>query len=119
MPISDPLVTSSSRIKVTFANPVPSNGGSAIISYELQMDDGLSGEFSSIVGYSVNSLLTAYTVTSGIVKGREYRFRYRVRNSIGWSDFSDESAILAATIPSPPGVPKFSNFYQLSLYVNI
>lgn len=45
VPTSDPLVTSDSQIKVDFANPTPGNGGSAIISYELQMDDGMSGEY--------------------------------------------------------------------------
>ena len=35
IPISDPTVTSDSVIKVMFAQPAPSNGGSPIISYDL------------------------------------------------------------------------------------
>lgn len=102
VPVSDPTVTSDTQIKVNFANPAPDNGGSPIISYELQMDDGMNGDFYSIIGFDVNSLLTAYTITTGIVKGREHGFRYRARNSIGWGDFSDETSILAATVPSAP-----------------
>jgi len=59
----------------------------------------MSGDFTSVVGFNINSLLTTYTITSGIVKGREHRFRYRARNMIGWGPFSDESSVLAATIP--------------------
>lgn len=46
--ISDPKVTSDQILKVKFGNPAPVNQGSPILSYELQMDDGKSGEFSSI-----------------------------------------------------------------------
>lgn len=35
VPVSDTTVTSDSVIKVTFASPAPSNGGSVILSYEL------------------------------------------------------------------------------------
>ena len=74
------------------------------------MDDGMSGDFVSIVGFDINSLLTTYTIVNGIVKGREHRFRYRARNIIGWGEFSDESSILAATIPTPPLRPLFDGF---------
>lgn len=81
----------------------------------------MSGDFFSVIGFDVNSLLTTYTITTGIVKGREHRFRYRARNSIGWGDFSDETSILAATIPSPPEKPIFSSFNSgtETLYVRI
>lgn len=83
------------------------------------MDDGLSGNYVSIVGFDTNSLLTSYTITSGVIKGREHRFRYRARNSIGWGPFSDESAILAATIPTAPEKPLFDHFLANVLYINI
>lgn len=51
-PVSDAQVTSDSRIKVDFAQPEPEDNGSAILSYELVMDDGVSGDFKSIVGLS-------------------------------------------------------------------
>jgi hypothetical protein len=57
-PISDSLVTSDDTIKVSFADPKPENGGSPIISYELVMDDGMSGNFTTLVGLDANSLLT-------------------------------------------------------------
>lgn len=83
------------------------------------MDDGMSGDFSSRVGFSINSLLTTFTTTSGIIKGREHRFRYRARNMIGWGAFSEESSVLAATIPQPPEKPVFSSYVSLSQTLNI
>ena len=50
------------------------------------MDDGQGGDFTVIS--SANSLLREYTITSTISKGYVYRFRYRVRNSIGFSAYS-------------------------------
>lgn len=48
--------TSDTQIKVTY-NEVVGDGGSAIISYELVMDDGMTGNYTSLVGYEVNSML--------------------------------------------------------------
>ena len=103
LPTSDPDVTTNTQIKINFANPAPGNGGSGIVSYELQMDDGLGGDFQSIIGFDSDSLLTTYTINTGIVKGRDYRFRYRAKNLIGWGSFSPEREVLAATVPQPPG----------------
>lgn len=50
-----------------------SNGNSAIISYNLQLDDGLGGAFINVGGYSPISMVTQYTITQNIVKGRTYR----------------------------------------------
>ena len=37
-----------------------------------------------------------------VVLGRTYRFRFRISNIIGWSEFSDTEYILAATVPDRP-----------------
>jgi hypothetical protein len=60
-PVSDSSVTSDTQIKVTYANPVPGNGGSPILSYELQMDDGLAGVYTSLTGFTSNSMATTFT----------------------------------------------------------
>jgi hypothetical protein len=36
---------------------IEDNGGSVIVSYHLMMDDGINGEFFTIMGLDVNSLL--------------------------------------------------------------
>jgi len=110
VPVFDPAVTTDKQIKVTFANPPPSNGGSPIISYELQMDDGLAGAFKSLIGFDTNSMLTTFTVSAGVVRGRQHRFRYRAKNHIGWGPFSEDTAVLAATVPVPPQKPLYKSF---------
>jgi hypothetical protein len=47
-PYSDSLLTTSSMIKVLFNEP--SDGGSPILNYEVQMDDGMGGGFTTIAG---------------------------------------------------------------------
>lgn len=85
--------------------PDSDNGNSAIISYELLCDDGLGGDFRSIGGFSPISLVTEYTITEGIERGRTYRLIYRTLNGAGWSDYSPTLYALAATVPSAPPAP--------------
>jgi hypothetical protein len=96
---------------VTFADPVPDNGGAPIISYELVMDDGMSGSFTTIVGLNANSLLTEFTIqNSEIVKGQRHRLKYRAKNVVGWGPYSDDSYVLAATVPDSAERPYFLAF---------
>ena len=101
-PSVDITNTTTSQIKVNFANSNPDNGGSPLIAIELQMDDGKAGEFKVIF---TTSEVTTYVVTEGIFRGRNYRFRYRVRNVNGWSPFSDIGFITAFSIPNTPPAP--------------
>ena len=101
VPVSDSTITSSSSIKVTFATPTPpDDGGSPILTYELQMDGGDGGNFTSIHGLTPYSMTTHFTVTEDVSKGRSHRFRYRAKNAVGWGPFSAEAVILAAEVPS-------------------
>jgi hypothetical protein len=123
-PVNDNSVTSSSRIRVTYGvTSPPGNGGSPILSYALEIDDGINGDFKKLVGFTPNSLLTTYIITSGIQKGFEYRLRYRVRNAVGWSGYSPISYIIAANSPDTPPRPTFSKFENVAgsdtLFINI
>lgn len=70
------------------------------------MDNGLGGDYQVLYGESTNSLSTTYT-TSDVSKGLTYRFRYRVRNAVGWSGYSPTGYIKAASKPQPPNAPTF------------
>ena len=59
--------------------PLSANGGCPVISYEIQQDDGRGGMFLSKVGKQ-SPYLMRYYVTTGLQKGRTYRFRYRAQN---------------------------------------
>jgi hypothetical protein len=107
-PINDADVTNDSVIKVKYAETLPDSRGSPIIGLQLAMDDGLGGEFVIVVGKdeSVTTLETSYVANQGIIKGRAYRFRCRVLNSIGWSDWSSpDTYIVAAVTPAKPKAP--------------
>ena len=70
MPVSDASITNQDIIKVNYG-PISAtlNGGSPILSYELQMDDGLGGNFTSLVGLLTPSLETTFVVRQGIKGG--------------------------------------------------
>jgi hypothetical protein len=72
-----------------------------VLSYELQVDDGMGGAFTSIVGGddSEFNLDTYYTLSYNISSGGIYRFTYRAKNVNGWSLFSPITNIKAATKP--------------------
>lgn len=110
-PVNDASGTSESQIKVRFAETLPNNRGSLIFGVQLAMDDGEGGSFVTVVGEddTAPTLQTAYVATS-TVKGRAYRFRCRVRNSIGWSTWSSpDSLIVAAVSPGRPGAPRLGS----------
>jgi hypothetical protein len=83
------------------------------------MDDGFSGNFVSIIGFQSHSKVTTVLIQDQIIKGRQHRFKYRAKNSVGWGPFSEESAILAARVPDTPDRPVFEGFAdgKLQLYI--
>ncbi len=110
VPTTDLAKTTKDRIFVQYTAPA-SDGGSDIETYEVQMDDGKGGDFVSLVGgpNSTDYLKLWFLVEKNVTKGTLYRFRYRTRNSIGWSEFSDNAFILAANVPAKPPTPKFTS----------
>lgn len=73
-------------------------GGLPILGYQIEMEEGNAGA----VNVVHESLELTVTVSTGIVKGKTYGFRYRARNSLGYGPFSTYVYILAATIPGTP-----------------
>jgi len=63
-------------------------GNSAILSYGLQWDAGVTGgPWVNLVGYTSDSILTSFIVTSGVTPGTVYNFRAQARNIYGWGPF--------------------------------
>ena len=79
------------------------NGGSEITAYELWMDDGFGSEFVQVTGYIDDS--ASHTISSGLVSGRIYTFKYRSQNSVGYSDFSVEKRYAVSVPPEKPNTP--------------
>ena len=64
-------------------------------------------------------MLTTYTVTQNITKGRYQRFMYRAKNAVGWGPYSSVSTVLAATVPIAPMAPYFLTFSNQTLSIVI
>lgn len=79
-----------------------SSGGSSILSYSLEWDSGAGAAYADLVGLSSDNLIRTFTQTSGVTEGSSYSFRYRVKNIMGWSNYSPSVDIVAASAPSAP-----------------
>jgi hypothetical protein len=98
-------------VEVVFVQ-VSADGGAAVDQYSIEMStDGL------IFVEVANQMTSPALVTNGDVTSGSYlTFRYRAHNVHGWSDYSDEAVILAATIPDPPtSLSSMSTFTATSL----
>jgi hypothetical protein len=60
----------------------------------------------ALYGVESDTLATTYTYRN-VTRGLIYRARYRVRNAIGWSDYSPMGYLKAAIRPSAPPAPGF------------
>jgi len=86
--------------------PDANNGNNAIISYQLDMDDGDGGNFTAVGGLNPLSLATIYYIQKGIVRGKTYRLRYRTLNGIGFSAYSPYLYATSANVPAAPPAPQ-------------
>jgi hypothetical protein len=116
------LEVKASSITVEYIWGALDNGGSPLLSYHLQFADTFVGQWRDVNGQDIDSLLTVYQVT-GLTLGREYSFRYRVRNVIGWSGYSPVTTQLVGVIPGrlqPPALLAVdASSIQLKLDTNV
>lgn len=89
--------TTTSSITVDYA-AIAQNGGSTILSYSLEWDQG-TDNWVSLIGETVHSTSLQHQINS-LTQGDSYKFRYRAYNVHGWSAYSPEATILVATEPS-------------------
>lgn len=102
-PYPEPSLTGPDQLGLAIdALDDPLDGGSRILQYELQYDDGQRGPFKSVL-----TLSPLVVVTQGVRRGQEHRARYRAMNFNGWGPFSEVAYILAAGPPLAPGPPVY------------
>jgi chloramphenicol O-acetyltransferase len=81
-----------------------STQGASLISYNLQVRDSIDNVYKDLTGSDKSlNLATRWTVV--LIQETIYEFRYRVKNSVGWSEFSPAVTITAADLPSQPSPP--------------
>lgn len=92
------LATDDTRIQVNWqALTGDQTGGSAILSYDLEML--VNNVPITIIGQTTYYNSTSYLVQSGIVAGQSYKFRVRAINKWGYGPYSNWVAILASADP--------------------
>jgi hypothetical protein len=79
------------------------DGGSTLLSLNLQWDQGTAGvTWVTLIGESPYSTSDSYSVqlaTDGSAVGTLYKFRVRALNIHGWSAYSSTADVLAADVP--------------------
>jgi hypothetical protein len=83
--------TDSTQLVVNWSSlSSPEDGDSAVLSYSLEYDDASAGAiWTKLIGFSSDSLLTTFTVSTSVTAGEIYLFRYRAKNIHGWGEYSD------------------------------
>jgi hypothetical protein len=92
------VLTNEAQIEVLI-DSVAANGGSAIESYSVEINDGTG--FKPYVG-DLTDNLSLETIATGLSSGVMHNLRYRAKNVHGWSDYSPSELIVANTLPSKP-----------------
>ena len=104
VPSLSPILNELSDVMLDITMPIiptNSNGGSPIISYSLEIDNGLGGNFTVLGGFDEVLMETEYIINPPfVIRGLTHRLRYRVLNLVGWSDYSPYLYALVATYPS-------------------
>jgi len=75
------VLTNEEQIEVLI-DPVTANGGSTILSYSVEINDGTGYE--AYVG-DLDDNLSLDTIATGLTSGVMHSVRYRARNVHGWS----------------------------------
>ena len=105
-----PTRTSASLSSISVEWVAPDDGGSSILSYVLQMNEGTGSSTFVDIATNVDPGATSYT-KSALATGEDFKFKLIAINAVGPSDPSPESAaITAAVTPDAPGDP----FYEAS-----
>lgn len=90
----------------------PDDGGAFIEDYELEIDSSLiEANFVKLESYDYASNGFLFTVRADdvfnpLTPGGFYRFRYRAKNSLGYSDYSDTLQVGLGSLPSQPNAPE-------------
>lgn len=89
--------------------PVEDDGGNTITQYNVYMDDGNDGSFSTgphVISDASNLIFDTTTASFSITAGLTYRFKYSATNSEGEGALSPELSVLVAE--APDAVASFS-----------
>lgn len=100
-----PILTSATDSDLVIAmNLNVDNGGSPILDYTLEIDDGtLSSTFNTYASYTgILSTHTFNQLTDSLTTGKVYRLKIKARNALGSSDYSNILTVALTNAPLAP-----------------
>lgn len=92
-------------------------GGIPLTGMELRRDNGLGSNLDTLV-FSGDFVLSSY-VEGSLTKGRVYLYQIRVKNANEWSEWSDPTSMLPATVPASPPAPTLLSVSSSSLSLKL
>ena len=109
--------SSSCYVQYSFIDNI---AGSEITSFNLVFRDDVDNRWTSLIGNDGSESLATLHIFS-VVKSVYYEIKFRVRNQVGWSDYSPVVSFIAADVPSEPTAPELISFSstQISLSFNL
>lgn len=115
-PASDSSLTGPGQLALIIVplDATSENGGSPILQYEVQYDDGARGDYRSV--YTLSPLVV---VSTDIQRGLEYRARYRAMNFNGWGPYSAVAYIEAAGVPQKPPTPGYVSSTSTDIIIQL
>lgn len=99
-----PSITNAQQIGLTWDEGL-SNGGEVVVYYRLTYDQGTLQVW-DVLEEEITD--TFYTMIFPVTQGTTYTFRVEARNSVGYSEYSSELAVLAAQVADQPAAPTTS-----------
>ena len=119
------LLDSSDESIVLLLARSPDDGGAFITDYEIEVDGSLvDANFVKLESYDFSVHGFSYTVLASdlsnpLVAGNYYRFRYRAKNSLGYSEYSDTLRVGLGPLPQKPSVPTRSTDGNTSTSIGV
>jgi len=99
--------------------PPISNGGSPIISYQLQVRYSPSEDWTTELGGSSSNLQPIFQVKRNLTQGQWIEARYRCENFNGWSLYSDSAFLQMVGPPEMPERPTYITSTGTSITLGI
>ena len=102
-------------------HPPGDTGGTLIENYQLEIKLEGQEDWEVILGQDGQFNLDLEHVLEGdiISAGDQVQARYRVKNQIGWSEFSTHAYLLKAGVPRQPPVPIFVSANSNSVTIDV
>ena len=97
--VRDSAQTTKSQVAFNW-QPPPSDGGTPVIDYTIEFDNGLATFIPAASG-----IANTNHIQTGLSEGTQYTFRVKARNAVGYSEWSTPFEITAATVPDSVAAP--------------